>query len=299
MAAARRIKRNRAETAAAKLPRSCMTSSLPARLATEYQAGASVHELAQRYPHSERVIADVLREQGITIRSYAEQRQARMVQHGPVIAASYRQNPDMAALAKRFKMAPRLLRRVLADQGIALKPGRKPRATSLPENRRRDPRVGSLDVRELIEAGIVKPGRIRATYKGRSYEATLLPNGAVKLRDGSTHTLGGAAHRLIGSWPSGYLFWRSWAHRAWTPLDTLRREYLVKLAAAELLERLAAGKTGSPCECCDTEQAAVKLRWRSRQGQRFTWTVCAAHRDPLLGAVKLARGHVESVEPVA
>jgi Mor family transcriptional regulator len=280
-----------------------MRSDLPARLVAEYAEGVSVTELARRYPHSPRVITNVLREQGATIQSYAEQRQARMVRHGLVIAAAYRQGQDVDALARRFKMAPRLVRQVLREQQVELRPGHT-RTTRTPVpvigTRRRDPKVATVDVSELIEAGVIKPGRIRASHKGRSYQARLLANGAVQLKDGSTHTLGGAAHRLTGSWStSGYLFWRVWAHHAWLPLDTLRREYLVRLAAAEMGARLAAGEHGSPCAPCETAETGVRIRWHGKGGARYDWEVCATHRAALLGAVKLDSGRVDQITPLA
>jgi hypothetical protein len=99
------------------------------------------------------------------------------------------------------------------------------------DNPQRDPKVKTVDVRELIEAGAVALGHVELHDGASVYNGTLLENGRVRLDDGSEHTLGGAVHKLTGTWDSGYMRWQSGADGRLLSLDALRARYLARRAA--------------------------------------------------------------------
>ena len=100
-----------------------------------------------------------------------------------------------------------------------------------PRIRRLPPKKVSL--KELIDAGILKPGKLTAPYKGTNLEAELLSSGLVKFQDREPESPSGAAvaakQSVMGEKKTadGWAFWHyENAKGKLVPLKSAAKEYL-------------------------------------------------------------------------
>ena len=214
-----------------------------AGLIAEYNADSAVtvKQLAEREGLKPRLLADTFRSLGVTVRQH----------HGSTptiafdtslqaqIAAAYRNGAGLSELQRTYSCGITRLYAALAAEGVTLRRrGRpsKPKVRSSfrhPENPERDKKVKSVDLRELIAAGVVLAGPAEFHYKGQTFYGELLPTGKVRRPDGTVQTLGGAVHAETNRWESGYLMWHARTPEGeLTSIETIRKRYLAALAEA-------------------------------------------------------------------
>jgi hypothetical protein len=92
--------------------------------------------------------------------------------------------------------------------------------------------VPSVSLKDLIEAGIVKPGKLTARYKGATLNAELLSNGLVRFQNAEHKSPSGAAvaaeHSVTGERKTedGWAFWQYENRKGeLASLKSARREY--------------------------------------------------------------------------
>ena len=81
---------------------------------------------------------------------------------------------------------------------------------------------------DLLASGLLEPGEpLRGARAGNEYRATVLPDGGVRVENGSEFaTLSGAADKLTGKSNNGWTFWRVDRADSSRELAEIRREYL-------------------------------------------------------------------------
>ena len=85
-----------------------------------------------------------------------------------------------------------------------------------------------VSISDLIAADLLRPGEtLRATRSGAEYHATVLPDGGVRLADGTTFdTLSGAADHVTQKSSNGWQFWQVARAGTWRELGRIREKYL-------------------------------------------------------------------------
>ena len=85
-----------------------------------------------------------------------------------------------------------------------------------------------VSVSDLIAAELVRPDEaLRGARSGTEYHATVLPEGGVRVADGTTFdTLSGAADHVTQKSFNGWQFWQANRAGVWRELGQIREEYL-------------------------------------------------------------------------
>jgi Mor family transcriptional regulator len=96
-----------------------------AELVAAYEGGATVEELAARHDCSVTTVRDVLAAEGVAMRARGPR--SPLAGREADVARDYEGGATVRALAERYEANQRTIRKVLADQGVTMRPpGRKP-----------------------------------------------------------------------------------------------------------------------------------------------------------------------------
>lgn len=96
-----------------------------AELASRYRDGDTVQELAARYECSVTTVREVLAAAGVVLRARGPR--SPLEGRAAELAAAYVAGATVRDLAERFGANQRTIRKVLAEEGVAMRPpGRRP-----------------------------------------------------------------------------------------------------------------------------------------------------------------------------
>ena len=99
-----------------------------------------------------------------------------------------------------------------------------------------------VSIPDLIAADLLCPGEtLQATHSGDEYRAAVLPDGRVRIADGTKfNSLSGAADHVTQRSSNGWQFWKVARDGAWRELGEIREKYL-RLTATELSQNVNPG----------------------------------------------------------